>query len=337
MSVHVTARVWKHKRVRGSDLVVLLRLADDADESGFCWPSVAALAEDCGLEERQLRRSLRALEEADEIAVVTGRGRGNVSAYMVLTGLDAPTRVARLVALEQRATELNAMLRTRRDRAAEARKGDAKDPIPPTKKGTQKTPLRDEKGSSVVNKRGHVGQKKGDMAIGDFGSGEPKRNLTHHHDPSCDPSDHDHHPSIPDAADAADGGGDGERETLTLLQQAGVVTAASFGDVPPDVAAAAIAHAKLHKDAAKPGKLGALVFGLLTRWREGAWTPPPPQPPEVPTDEPSDRPARPAGRRAPAPNRPAGSGPPPGVRTPSAEDLAEWGIGPGRPWPGEPT
>jgi hypothetical protein len=297
MSVHVTARVWKHKTVRGSDLVVLLRLADDADESGFCWPSIAALADDCGIEERQLRRSLRTLEDAGEIAVLTGQGRGHVSAYMVLTGLDVRARAERLTTLEQRAVDLNVMLKARRERGRESplsgrRKGVTNDRFQDDEKGSRMTALHDKKGSSTTEKRGHVGQIKGDMSIGDFGSTEPDRKLNHHHDPSCDPPPPPPTPTAPDpdAAGAAGGGGGGKQApsaqpdgppepasaTTARLAAYGAVTASSYADVPLSVAEAAISQAERKHDARDRA---ALACRLLDKYRSGTWTPPPDTPP----------------------------------------------------------
>ena len=44
MSVRISGAVWKHSRLSGSELLLLLALADFADDGGFCYPSVSTLA-----------------------------------------------------------------------------------------------------------------------------------------------------------------------------------------------------------------------------------------------------------------------------------------------------
>ncbi len=59
--------VWKHSKSRLSDRLVLLALADHADDSGKCWPGVESLSIKANLSERQCQRCLRNLEVAGEI------------------------------------------------------------------------------------------------------------------------------------------------------------------------------------------------------------------------------------------------------------------------------
>jgi hypothetical protein len=61
--------------------LVLLALADFADEVGHCWPGMARLVEMTGLSERAVRANLRALEDAGTIKTTRGDGRGHTSRY----------------------------------------------------------------------------------------------------------------------------------------------------------------------------------------------------------------------------------------------------------------
>lgn len=61
MSVYVSSWVWKHSTAKGNDLLVLLALADIADDHGICWPSVAHLATKTRLHEQTVRSRLKAL------------------------------------------------------------------------------------------------------------------------------------------------------------------------------------------------------------------------------------------------------------------------------------
>lgn len=63
MSVYVSAAVWKnYPGSGGNGLVVLLALADQADDDGWCYPSVAYIAGKCRLSERAVQDNLARLE-----------------------------------------------------------------------------------------------------------------------------------------------------------------------------------------------------------------------------------------------------------------------------------
>lgn len=68
---------WKFSAARGTDLLVLLALADVADDRGECWPSVRHLATKCRLDERTAQRRMRSLERLGEVEVVPGGGRSS--------------------------------------------------------------------------------------------------------------------------------------------------------------------------------------------------------------------------------------------------------------------
>lgn len=63
MSIKVMTRVWEHADCKGSELLVLLAMADFADdEGGNVFPSVATLAAKARLAERSIQYILRRLE-----------------------------------------------------------------------------------------------------------------------------------------------------------------------------------------------------------------------------------------------------------------------------------
>lgn len=89
------AQVWGHSRQSGGALLVLLALADFADDQGRSWPSVPVLAEKARMSERNARYVLRSLETAGEIATIIGGGRRGTSGYLVTIGADiAPANPA---------------------------------------------------------------------------------------------------------------------------------------------------------------------------------------------------------------------------------------------------
>jgi hypothetical protein len=84
MSIEVTRRVWQRSGAGGTELLLLLALAEHADGEGIAWPSVAALAERCRIGERHARRVIGRLVEAGELEVLReGGGRGNRTRYRV--------------------------------------------------------------------------------------------------------------------------------------------------------------------------------------------------------------------------------------------------------------
>jgi hypothetical protein len=67
MSVKVMARVWAHSQRKDGELLVMLALADFANDAGESWPSIPVLAAKARLTERQARRVLNTLEAVGEI------------------------------------------------------------------------------------------------------------------------------------------------------------------------------------------------------------------------------------------------------------------------------
>ena len=77
VSVEVLTTCWKHSRARGTDLLVLLALADIANDEGECWPSIFHLAKKCRIDERTTQRRIRSLEGLGEVVVVRCGGRAS--------------------------------------------------------------------------------------------------------------------------------------------------------------------------------------------------------------------------------------------------------------------
>jgi Helix-turn-helix domain len=92
VSIKVMGEVWESSSAKGGARLVLLALADHANDEGYCHPSVARLALKSALTERNVQLILRNLEARGELVTLCGAGRGNVNAYWVLP----PATVARL-------------------------------------------------------------------------------------------------------------------------------------------------------------------------------------------------------------------------------------------------
>lgn len=68
MSVHVSSFVWKHSETRLGDRLVLLCLADKADENGRnVFPSVRTIARETRLSERAVQLALKNLRDSGRI------------------------------------------------------------------------------------------------------------------------------------------------------------------------------------------------------------------------------------------------------------------------------
>lgn len=79
-------RVWEESAQSGSGLLVLLSMADRADDDGYCWPGMEDIAARARVDKRQAQRIVKAVEEAGELYVERSRGRGRTSQYIVATG-----------------------------------------------------------------------------------------------------------------------------------------------------------------------------------------------------------------------------------------------------------
>jgi hypothetical protein len=83
VSVEVMAWVWRHGPKEPTDRLVLLAVADHADEAGHAYPSMAGIAEKACLSERGARKIVRRLEAQGWLRVEVGGGRGGKSRYWV--------------------------------------------------------------------------------------------------------------------------------------------------------------------------------------------------------------------------------------------------------------
>jgi hypothetical protein len=107
VSVTCSAWVWKHTKTRGNDKLLLLAIADVADDDGGnAWPSIPTLAAKATCSERTVQRRLVELEEAGCIAVDRGAGKRGTHRYTVLMDDRAAGRVAVPTPVENLWTEL---------------------------------------------------------------------------------------------------------------------------------------------------------------------------------------------------------------------------------------
>lgn len=83
MSVRIWSRAIQVPGLSAHKKLVLLILADFANDSGQCWPSIATIARQANLTERGVRGIIRRLEEAGHIRTEYSKGRAP-NRYFVL-------------------------------------------------------------------------------------------------------------------------------------------------------------------------------------------------------------------------------------------------------------
>lgn len=74
MSVRVLSWVWDHSGAKGNDLLVLLAIADNANDEGTAYPGVTLLARKTKLHSRTVQRSLRTLRTHGELKIEFNKG-----------------------------------------------------------------------------------------------------------------------------------------------------------------------------------------------------------------------------------------------------------------------
>ena len=114
MSVRASTWAWSLEEVMGSEALVLLALADQANDEGLCWPSQEKLAPKARQSVSTLRRSLRSLEKMGLLTTITRsstRGRRS-NLYLLHIGArpDLSMRSAKAVTLSEEAVQACEML-----------------------------------------------------------------------------------------------------------------------------------------------------------------------------------------------------------------------------------
>ncbi|MGH9089994.1 MAG: helix-turn-helix domain-containing protein [Acidimicrobiales bacterium] len=80
MSIKVLSEVWENSKASGVPLLVLLSLADYADDDGECWPSIGAIRRKCRLkDDRHVKRVIHETLERElgEVVVIPLGGKAS--------------------------------------------------------------------------------------------------------------------------------------------------------------------------------------------------------------------------------------------------------------------
>lgn len=83
MSVSTMARVWATSNHSGTELLMLLAIADFSDDDGRAYPAVATLAKKCRMTDRNARLILANLRDSGELVVRFGDGPKGANQYQI--------------------------------------------------------------------------------------------------------------------------------------------------------------------------------------------------------------------------------------------------------------
>ena len=86
MSIRIMSQVWDSGPEDRAELLVLLALADFANDAGECWPSMIGIAAKARMTERGAQKIVRRLEETGWLEIATGGGRGGKNSYRIKVG-----------------------------------------------------------------------------------------------------------------------------------------------------------------------------------------------------------------------------------------------------------
>lgn len=86
MSVHISSDVWRHSKAKGAALLVLLSLADQANDDGQCWPKVEKIAARCRISRASVLRHLADLRDLGELSWENRSARAQPNFYTVNVG-----------------------------------------------------------------------------------------------------------------------------------------------------------------------------------------------------------------------------------------------------------
>lgn len=99
MSIAAMTFVWEHSRLRGTELNLLLAIADFANQDGIAWPGIPTLAKRIRADQRTAQRCLKRIERAGELRIERGAGPSGTHLYHVVmaTQLQLGARAANLL------------------------------------------------------------------------------------------------------------------------------------------------------------------------------------------------------------------------------------------------
>ncbi|HBP5108575.1 TPA: helix-turn-helix domain-containing protein, partial [Pseudomonas aeruginosa] len=78
MSTIIMSACWPLQGLTPAQKAVLISLADNANDEGVCWPSVAKIAERTCLSERAVQQAIKVLNECKALSIEARQGRSTM-------------------------------------------------------------------------------------------------------------------------------------------------------------------------------------------------------------------------------------------------------------------
>ncbi|MBD9528998.1 helix-turn-helix domain-containing protein [Paracoccus sp. PAR01] len=83
MSVKIMSAIFESDTLGPTERLIMLSLADHADDNGRCYPSIERLCRRTGLKERAVQSNIKKLVQHGYLTLFPGGGRGNANLYIV--------------------------------------------------------------------------------------------------------------------------------------------------------------------------------------------------------------------------------------------------------------
>lgn len=84
MSIRVMTNVWQHSKCKGADLLLLLAIADNANDDGYAWPGIESLATKTRMSQRSIQYNTKRLAAAGELVIMPQAGPKGTNKYRVI-------------------------------------------------------------------------------------------------------------------------------------------------------------------------------------------------------------------------------------------------------------
>jgi hypothetical protein len=86
MSIDALNTVFKHSRAKGAGFVIMLALADWANQDGEAWPALETIARKARVSVRTVTTEIKRLAKIGELSIATGAGRNGTNVYTIRIG-----------------------------------------------------------------------------------------------------------------------------------------------------------------------------------------------------------------------------------------------------------
>ena len=161
MSIKIMNAVWHLSKQKGTPLLLMIAISDNANDNGEAWPGIEYLSRKIRMSERQTQRLVRDLEKTDELIVERGGGRGNAHRYFILVG-KSPEEIDDLKSREKKGDKMSPFTGRKPPYTPRGKKGDKLSPFP---KEAQEQPVEHEKGDKLTPFSDKNTELKGDIQV----------------------------------------------------------------------------------------------------------------------------------------------------------------------------